>query len=358
MSRTPFLSPSLSVLLSAYAVAGCTGPSEPVDAPSPDVGTAVVDGGPASDGGLASDVSALDAAGPEIRCAPSAGPYLVVTADDALYGGDSTLARLPIYVMGSVTGLRVLGVEETLAEAAVRTWDAASFEAPAGFDGTASNAITTFDAVTAADARELAQCANDPWDRVGGALTVRLTTDQTGEISVNCAIGVDYGGRGPEVLELACARGVPGWLGPRPNVSGPTMPAAFRLASSETHARSTGPSVDGFVATSAVLRTTYGAFPGETTCAGPAEWAITTGTHQLWRGGSSTETWSGPVAAGAEESANWLWQEPGTLPAGFCFPPGSPPGACVRPVISLTVLGTSSAGEWSWESDLFDCLVL
>ena len=330
------------------------------DAATGDTGLAVdagrgIDGGPEADGGVA----------PTVRCVNGTGPLLIITRDDLLRTGSSAVARLPIQITGAATGLQILSVDETLDGAPVRSWDVATLRAPSGFDGTVTpvpgdpSPTTLFTAVTDAESVELAQCDLPPWSRVDGELAVRLRTNETGELTVRCALAVGFGGRGPEPLDFACARGVPGWLGERPSLSGITSPALIRLMDSPVHAHNSGTTLaDGFVATGATLRNTTATFAGETACAPPTEWTATAGTHLLWRGASGADVWSGPVAPGAEERAGWLWQEPGAIPAGFCYPGRlGPPTECLRPTISLTLRGTSSVGAWEWESDLFDCLL-
>jgi len=362
----PF-SASATLLLCALAACGSTPRSG-------------VDGGSAVDSSrtdaAASDAAALDAtlsdaalladgaAVPEVRCASGFGPFLIVTRDDLLRTESSVVARLPIQISGAVSGLAILGVDETLDGVSVRAWDITTIAAPPGFDGTVTpvdgtpSPTTLFTAVADAAVSELAECDLTPWERSDGALVVRLRTNETGELTVTCSIGVDYAARGSEPIDLACARGVPGWLGPRPALSSFTSPGAFRVMETPTLAYNSGAtSVDGFVATGIALRNATGAFRGETACAPPTEWTSSSGRHQLWRGSSSVETWSGPVAPVSEERASWLWQEPGALPDGFCYRSMGPPGECVRPTISLTLSGTSSVGAWAWESDIFDCFV-
>ena len=365
MNRT--FSASATLLLCALAACGST-PRSGVD------GGSTVDASRTDAG--ASDAAALDAtlsdaalladgaAVPEVRCASGFGPFLIVTRDDLLRTESSVVARLPIQISGAATGLAILGVDETLDGVSVRAWDITTIAAPPGFDGTVTplpgtpSPTTLFTAVADAAVSELAECELTPWERNDGALTVRLRTNETGELTVTCSIGVDYAARGAEPIELACARGVPGWLGPRPAISGITSPSAFRLMETPTLAHNSGAtSVDGFVATGIALRNATGAFPGETACAPPTEWTSSSGRHRLWRGSSSEATWSGPVAAATEEGARWLWGEPGALPDGFCFRSMDPLGDCVRPTISLTLSGTSSVGAWAWESDIFDCFI-
>jgi hypothetical protein len=88
----------------------------------------------------------------------------------------------------------------------------------------------------------------------------------------------------------------------------------------------------------------------------PGDWSPIGGTHAIWRGASSTDTWSGPVAQNVEESASWFWQQtPGSVPAGYINDPttGDPSTTC-PPVNDRFVLrGTSSAGTWEWEGGWF-----
>ena len=84
---------------------------------------------------------------------------------------------------------------------------------------------------------------------------------------------------------------------------------------------------------------------------------------QLWKGQSSNEIWSGPAPASAEAWANWMWQLVGVqFPAGVCFKPSTTPPEpgkeCTRPILQIELTGTSSAGPWTWESDLFQCMDL
>lgn len=313
------------------------------------------DGGPPADGGVVM-----------IVCTDYEGPNLIVTRDDALHGRSSALFRISLELDAAVTGLAILALDEVLDGAPIRSVDPGVIRGPDGFDGRVTPSPgdprpgILFTAVTNAAAAELAECDLDPWARHTGSVDVRLRTDQTGEVVVHCGLGSSYAGRGPEPVRLACARGVPGWVGSSPRISDITTPSVFRFMESPMLAHDSGAvPVDGFVATGATIRSTVRTFTGEMPCADPAEWTATGGTHQLWRGSSSVETWSGPVAPGAEERANWMWQEMGSLPAGFCFPPGvGPPDECLHPTLFIALRGSSSAGAWEWESDIFDCLDL
>lgn len=349
-------------------LAGCDGGSG-VDDGGPlaqDAGAATDGGGGGLDAGTVTDAGAPPADGGTVslRCA-SGEPRLIVTTDDALHGGTSALLRAPIEVRGAVTGLRVLRATQSFGGVVDRTWEAAELEAPPGFDGAVADepgvpAVVLFRGVADADSTEIDQCARAPWERDAGSVSLSVTTDQTGEVTLECSFGPGFGGRGPEPLGVACARGVPGWL-PRASISDIDTPRVFRFMESETVAHNSGPSaVNGFVASDATVTSGFGGFPGETECASPDTWTPGGGTHQLWRGTTSNDTWTGPVAPGAEERAHWMWQEGGALlPATFCFPPDlGEPGACIRPVMSITLRGASSAGPWQWESDIFDCVAL
>ena len=363
--RAPALA-SLCILAACSSPRTRTDAGPPIDASGSDAGPRIdaagldaglIDGGPGEDA----------ATSPTFYCSNFNGPTLIVTRDDAQRTAPSVVVRLPIAIGGTVSGLAILAIDETLDGMPVRSWDVATVRAPVGFDGTSTPIIgtpsptTLFTAVTDATAAELAQCDLDPWDRADGEVVVRLRTNETGEVTVTCALGVAFDGRGAEPLDLACARGVPGWLGPRPNISGiTTTPTPIRLLDAPTLAHNSGAlPVDGFVANALTVRNRTATFPSETACAPPTEWIVTTGRYELWRGLTSSDVWSGPVAPGEEERANWIWQESGLLPAGFCYSGRlGPPAECLRPTLALTLRGTSSVGDWEWESDIFDCLVL
>ncbi|MFK7987574.1 MAG: hypothetical protein AB8I08_16260 [Sandaracinaceae bacterium] len=357
--------PVAPVLMVLVACGGPVGPptiddaGAQRDASTPDAGPALdagFDAGPGADAGPPTDGGTIS-----IDCDIGEGPRLIVTRDDALHGSSSAVLRLPLRVSGAVTSLEVVQVTETLDGLETRGWTGAMFRGPEAATPMPGDPTPTvvLSAVSDADPAELAECDAAPWDRSPGQLVARIRTDQTGEVDVTCDLGAAFGARGPESLALACAAGVPGWLGD-PRMSGVTSPTVFRFLDSQTLAFNSGSTaVDGFVPQEARATTAYGAFPGETTCGSPTSFTTTAGTHQLWRGSTSEDTWTGPVAPGAQEVANYMWQEPNALPEGFCYPlpgPGVPIGEeCIRPVVSMTLSGGSSAGPFTWESDIFDC---
>jgi hypothetical protein len=87
-------------------------------------------------------------------------------------------------------------------------------------------------------------------------------------------------------------------------------------------------------------------------------WTLTSGSNTLWNGPSSTHTWSGPVTPGAQADANWQYELNGAMPmSGYCVPNSLTPMSCPAPVNQVVLTGTSSAGPFQSESDLFNCFL-
>lgn len=323
------------------------------------------DGGGIADGGSYDGGTAGDAGNVQIGCAYDA-PHLVVTRDDVLHGRSSTTLRLVVQAMGEVNDLRVMRVDERIGDAMVRAWDVASLAAPAGFDGRLApvegnpSPRVLFLGVADATEAELDVCELDPWARGTGSLEVTVSTRETGAVSFACQLGLTYSGRGPEPIRISCAEGVPGFLR-HPRMSSIRTPVTASVVDAEIDFVNPGAGapVDSFAADVLAARTHTETFVLEEACAEPATYAPAGGRHDLWRGMTSSDVWSGPVAPRTEERLNWFWQIAGELlPDGFCIAPDPMPMPgmeCLRPVISLEVGGTSSAGRWRVESDLFDC---
>jgi hypothetical protein len=319
--------------------------------PRPDGAT--FDGGSIGDAGAVTAICAYDA------------PYLVVTRDDALHGRSSAVVRVALQFDGAVSDVTVLRVDERLETTLVRTWAAETLAPPAGFDGRLvpvagdPSPRVTFLGVADALEAELDVCANERWDRGQGSLEITLSTRETGEVSITCPLGVEFAGRGPEPLRIACAEGIPGWLA-RPSVSNVREPIVAALMEPELAIVNSGAApVGSFVADAARVHTHVEPFPFERSCAEPTEYEPAAGIHEIWRGRTSEDVWSGPVAPGTEERANWFWQMAGELlPAGTCIAPDptpTPEEECVPPVVALDVEGSSSAGRYRFESPLFTC---
>jgi hypothetical protein len=344
-----------SVLLLA-----CSGDPRPVI----DAGPPGSDGGGGLDGSSSDGGIAGDGGNVQIGCAYDA-PHLVITRDDVLHGRSSATLRLALRAMGEVNDLRVMRVDERIGDAMVRAWDVATLAAPPGFDGRLlpregmPSPTVLFLGATDATEEELAVCALDPWARGDGSLEVTVSTRETGEVSFSCPLGLAYAGRGPEPIRVSCAEGVPGFLR-NARMSDIVMPVTASVIDSEiVFVNSGAAAVDAFGADVLAARTHTETFPIERACADPATYMPGGGRHDLWRGRTSSDVWSGPVAPRTEERVNWFWQIPGELlPAGFCIAPDPMPvpgTECLRPVISLEVGGTSSVGRWRFESALFDC---
>ncbi|MEM9195809.1 MAG: hypothetical protein AAGF12_41975 [Myxococcota bacterium] len=320
--------------------------------------------GNVGDGGSEIDGSA-DAGAVEFFCRAFDHPNVIVTTGDHLRGGDSVTVRLAIRLEGpAATGIEVRSLDLSFGDAAPRSFAVSDLQYPPDFSGSLvreagqnpPELVATL--VDDAQAEELAQCDLAPWDRALGRVRATVFANETGEVEVECPLGSSFGGRGPEELRFGCATGIPGAVD-RPNMSY-TEEFNISLIDAQVLAMGSGPTTaSAFAATRIEAYTTEDTFVGEAACAEPTEWSVDTGRHDLWRGGSSDDTWSGPVQPGSEEVVNWFWQENRPLPAGFCFPPGD--GSiddCLRPSIYFRLHGQSSVGAWSWESDIFDCLQL
>ncbi len=372
--------------LSALVLAGCsssgtgsatgTGGSGGAGATAGSGGFAT--GGTAGSGGLAAGGTAGSGAsagsggggGISVACQDlNGGPTLLVVSDAAGAAGKSeTVLRIPLSFGGPVTGLTLDSVEEQDGSGTtLRAWTASDFHGPPGFDGSVqADPANYYEAVLAASApsvqAETDACAAKPWER-NGKVIAKGTTHEGGPFQVECGLALGLGGKGPESLRFACAKGLPGWLEEQTGISNVTSPVLAALAQSEIHVENTSSAAwDGFVATSATLHA-YFADTFLKPCTSPPDtWDFpANGLHQLWRGQTSNDAWSGPVAAGTTDWANWMWQLTGIqFPDGVCFapnpqPPPDPSQMCQEPMLQITLSGSSGAGAWQWESDLFDC---
>jgi hypothetical protein len=81
--------------------------------------------------------------------------------------------------------------------------------------------------------------------------------------------------------------------------------------------------------------------------------------NTLWSGGGSMDTWSGPAGANVETDANWFYQlSGGTAMAGYCSAPSMGAMTCPLAADQVVLTGTSSAGPFQWESNLFNCILM
>jgi hypothetical protein len=334
---------------------------------------ASVDAPAADDGSVAGDGATAD------LLAPDAGPLLVSCAVDPPYlvvvqpasGDPVTLVRVPLSFSRAANGIKVDAVTQlnnAIAPVTLRTWDISTFSGPPGFAGSAvpmvgQKAAVRFTAKATSLAAESDACTSAPWKRPGGTLHVVGSTTEGGAFEVDCSYGLSLGGSSPERLRFACAKGVAGWLGGNgsesPGILATSVPAVALLANGGVHVQNldAAATLSGLTATGALVTGHHP--PAGLSCptsTDPAPWPLSAGTHTLWTGGNSSQTWNGPVAPLEQADANWLFQQNGAAPApGFCAASTSPP-TCPPPVLQLVLTGSSSAGSYQWESDLFTCV--
>ena len=135
------------------------------------------------------------------------------------------------------------------------------------------------------------------------------------------------------------------------------------LASSGIHAHNIATTdATGFIASGATVTAHVSTvLPPGVTCptTDPPAWTLGAGMHTLWNGSDTTHIWSGPVAPNAEADANWMFEQNGAgAMSGFCVPPSTGTMDCPPPVLQIVLTGTSAAGPFEWESELFQCLLL
>jgi hypothetical protein len=320
------------------------------------------DGGVGSDGGPPSDAGTVG-----VNCSGAHGPVIVVTRGVGGTSSDETLLRIPLWFSGAASGIAITSVEQRDSDGAiVRTWPAGELTPPAGFDGRAvprdgvPSPTVLFTATAGAHDHELTLCDGELVAREGaGLVAIDGSTNEGGAFHVECRLGLDFGGRGMERLPFRCARGVAGWLDTNSTrVFQATAPIIAALVEARPTIHALGPMLDGFNSTTeaVVLASSADDF-GLPACHPPVEWRTTTDRQFFWRGMSSEDVWTGPVAAGTEESVNWFSQTNESLPEGICAVPdmGGMPPTCYQPSTRVLLRGTSSAGAWEWESDLFTC---
>jgi hypothetical protein len=265
---------------------------------------------------------------------------------------------------GATTGVVIDEVARVVADDAVaRVWDGALFDGPPGFDGTVTPRpgdpmpIVAFMAADDARTEELDLCDVSAPDRDAGTFRVRGRTDRGGPFETTCSLSNRW--LFDSDLRVSCARGLPGFLHGYPTFA-TADPYPVAIADSEIagYADSTMP-VTGLAADSLTARSYVDEDdPFRPACGGAQSWTAPAGTHVIWRGRTSDDVYTGPIAPGTEESAFYMFQIPGSIPSGFCFPPSdgtSPEEECARPSVQLVVSGTSSAGRWEWEGGLFNC---
>jgi len=365
----------ISIVWLLIAVAGCGGRERDGDLSATDAGArpdALVpedDGGSGLDGGPPSDrdggpPSDLDGGTLSVSCSLGSGPVLVVTRGVAGTTRDETLLRIPLQFSGAASGIEIMSVEQRDGDdAVVRTWPVGELAPPAGFDG---RAVARYDApsptvlfTATADAHDHEQtlCDGELVDRESaGSVSIDGSTNEGGVFHVECRLGLDFGGRGMERLPFRCARGVAGWLETNSTrVFQATTPIVAALVEARPTIHALGPMLDDFASTEAVIFASSADDFGFPACRGPVEWRTITDRQILWRGTSSADVWSGPVAPGTEESVNWFSQTNESLPDGICAVPDMGAPTCHQPSTRAILRGTSSAGTWEWESDLFTC---
>lgn len=357
-----------AVVSCGLAVVGCGGERERPPWDDAAVVGPVSDAGPRQDAGDVAVDAALpdvDAGAVTVTCSAASGPVIVVTRDVGGSTDDLTLLRIPLTFSGAASGISITSVRQLDgAGASVRDWAATGLAPPAGFDGHAvprdgyPNPTLVFTQTDPALPAELALCDGLVTDR-GGTVEITGVTAEAGEFSVRCGLGLDYGGRGPERMPLRCARGVPGWLGnDSTNVTQTTAPIVAALVESIATVHGVGAvPLDAFVSTAGTVSAAASMEGFDPPCSAPVEWS-TMGLNHLWRGMTSDDIWSGPVAPGTEETMFWWSQTNSTVPDGTCVVPdvGMPmPPMCTRPMTRLLLRGTSSAGPWEWETGLFMC---
>ena len=342
----------------------CDGESTP-----PDDAAVGRDSESSPDTAVPPDSAITDAAGDaptgttEIRCYDFDGPSIVVTRMPD--GSAETLLRVELGFRGGATGIVVDEVvQRDPLDQVVRRWTAPN--AVPGFDGTLAarpgfpepRAVWT--ATAPSDASELAVC-DQPWyQRAGGHLEVSGATAQTGPFSVRCELNWHPAAL-DESLRFACARGIPGWLPDTFDaLTDVSTPIDVVLLGTAAAAYGNSPAdVTGLVATEVTVRSHLDTVFNPS-CLEPVEtWDPTGGAHTIWNGTSSTQIWSGPIPPGEIADFHWSFQVDGDAPSGYCVAPDDgtlPPGeACPAPSLQVVLRGTSSAGDWEWESDAFGC---
>lgn len=303
-----------------------------------------------------------------VSCHAHDGPSLVVTRPwDGSAEGARALARVRLRFDAPATGITIDEVERVTSDDAVAwTWDGALFAGPEGFDGTVSGPpgialpMVLFAAAQDATPEDVELCDASPVERDGGRLVVRGRTDQSGAFETTCELSnialFDSD------LRVACARGVPGFLHGIASLGDSPEHGIMYVDSEIAGYADTSASVTAIAASALTARTFVEDDPFFPACAAAQTWEVPGGTHQIWRGRTSDDTYTGPIAPSTEESAFYMWQAPGSIPAGFCFPPDtgapSPDEECRRPLVQLLVTGTSSAGPWEWEGGVFTCYEL
>lgn len=365
--------PLAAFVLGLFSAFGCD-TREGVDAgPASDAGPEADAGRPSTDAEPPGDASGLDAgpsdAGPReltVRCRGNDGPTVTVTRT----GLDATsLLRLELSFEGGASGIALDEVvQRDAADVEVRSWDVSGIAGPPDFAGRVEaregvpSPTVVFTAVAPSTSSEVEVC-DGPWHaRDGGRVDVRGRTAEGGAFEASCALGWDPASLG-ESLAFACARGVPGWLPQAFDaVSDVETPSDDVLLGTTAAAYGIGASaITDFVATEADVRV-HAAEPfGFGDCPEPAPlWEVRGATHTLWRGSSSEEVWSGPLAPGALEAFHWFAVVDGDAPSDACVVPdveAPPEDSCPTPSLQIVLRGTSSAGPWEWESDAFTCLL-
>jgi hypothetical protein len=329
-------------------------------------GAVTVDGGNPTDGS-AGDLSTADLGPLTVSCHLD-GPTLLVRQPAS--GPSSTLARLPLSFSHAASGIKITSVTQTNTGGTtpIRTWNASTFAGPPGFTGSAipttgnTSAGVLFSATDASLQSEVDACGVAPWKRPSGQLHVVGSTQEGGEFAVDCGYGLSYGGNNAEPLRFACARGLAGWLGgsgsDAPAISQFAVPIAGVLASAGVHVHNIDAAALSGVSATAGTVTGHArqVVPPACPMGDPAPWTLGAGIHELWNGTSSAQIWSGPVAPSTEEYVHWLFQQDGAmLPSGLCVPAGMGIDSCPPPILQVVITGTSSAGTYQWESDLFEC---
>jgi hypothetical protein len=356
------------VLATACGADDRRGTDRDARAPESDAGVVMLpDGGAGWDGGVV--VTPTDGAMPtgpvEVRCYVHDGPALVITQPwDGDPEGARALARVRMHFDAPARGIAIDEVARVASDGAVAwTWDGAHFAGPEGFDGTVTApdgiALPTvlFTATDDAQPEDIALCDVSPVQRDAGHLVVRGRTDQSGAFETTCELSNI--GLFDSDLRVACARGLPGFLHGIASFGSATEHSIMYAESQVAGYADTTRSITGLAADGLTVRSLVEDDVFMPACAAAQTWEVPGGTHQIWRGRTSDDTYTGPIAPSTEESAFYFWQAPGTIPSGFCFPPDMgptpPEDECRRPQVQLVVTGTSSAGPWEWESGVFTC---
>jgi hypothetical protein len=315
-------------------------------------------------GGASGSGGSAGGSSPTAQCQdPKGGPVLVIVSDpEGATGKADAVLRVPLSFSAPVSGLVLGSVEQRDAgDQLLRSWNAADFSGPPGFDGNVAwdngQAPVVLVARTTALEVETEGCALAAWERKG-KVTVAGSTNEGGAFEVECDVGNSY----YSGQRWSCAKGLPGWLYGQTSVTNTITPYPFALADSTIHVQNTSASAwTSFAVTGATLHAGFTSSFDPPCTSPPETWELADGKHDLWRGQTSDDKWSGPVAPGSHDWANWFWQKSGAqLPDGVCFkpstePPTDPFDQCQNPILQLMLRGTSSAGAWEWESDLFEC---